>query len=133
MGPCIEEQKYLGHADFEKDLLAQNHMNRESSIALRRLDILCEGFATMDANPTKKRRRTTEPAGGGRVQLGPTAPEAGAAPTKPVAVPAAVVLLLPTVRTHIEETGEGGRFDAPFTHAVLREMVQMLVRAGEGV
>ena len=54
-------------------------------------------------------------------------------PVAPVVVPAAVVKLLPTVLTCLEETGVGVRYPAgPFTRVALAEMVRMLTRSAEG-
>jgi Ran GTPase-activating protein (RanGAP) involved in mRNA processing and transport len=60
----------------------------------------------------------------GEIELMPTAP-----PGAPVVVSAAARRLLRTIQQHVEETGVGVRFEAPFSRAQIVHMVQLLARA----
>ena len=60
----------------------------------------------------------------GEVEIVPTAPRGA-----PVVIGAAVGRRLPTIRGHVEETGVGVRFEAPFDHAQVTHLVDIMSRA----
>jgi hypothetical protein len=60
----------------------------------------------------------------GEVEIVPTAPRGA-----PVVIGVVVGRRLPTIRGHVEETGVGVRFEAPFDHAHVTYLVDMMARA----
>eukprot|EP01046_Picozoa_sp_COSAG06_P031669 COSAG06_NODE_3102_length_5858_cov_6.861087_2_plen_324_part_00 len=83
---------------------------------------LAELAAALGGVPDAVLRWWLELAEEGQIELVPSSSG------QPVRVPAAVVRMMRTVEVHLEETGLGVRFPAPFCAEVLQKMVTMLAR-----
>jgi len=117
-------------ADFCPGELARSFSaaDRDSSGAVD----LAELTAALAGVPDAALAWWAERVGEGQIELMEPEGLSGGA-VAPVVVPAAVVKLLPTVLTCLEETGVGVRYPAgPFTRVALEQMVRMLTRSAEG-
>ena len=87
-----------------------------------------ELYAALGSVPDAVLRWWLELAEEGQIELVPST--SASTSCQPVRVPAAVVRMMRTVQMHLEETGLGVRFPAPFCAEVLQEMVTLLARLG---